>query len=342
MAIAAALVAAGGLLGLAGIQDPGACRAATCTPRTARAASSSATPADAACAAQLPERARAASGSGLGRDGQRGRRDRPRRRRELGRRDVEVVAEGPGQEALGGHRAARPASSAAWGSRGRRGAGRAAASRTRGGAPRRTRRSAPAPARASGGPRRTARSSRPRGQAEVEARGGCPRPSSGRQCPALSPTKKTPSSTGVAHLVRDPVALVALAAAAPRSPARRTRRLLDVVARVERADADAQLVAGGEAPRVPRAHVGGVEPQLEVVAGGRRVDLEAARQPRLGGWIGRPAAEHAAPAERVDDERRASGRRGRCGRCGRVRPSTFAVSNCASHCVEQQPRTAAR
>ena len=36
----------------------------------------------------------------------------------------------------------------------------------------------------------------------------------GRQCPALSPAKKMPSSTDVAQLVRDPVALVAVQRAA--------------------------------------------------------------------------------------------------------------------------------
>ena len=69
----------------------------------------------------------------------------------------------------------------------------------------------------------------------------------GRQWPGAVAAKKTPSSTAVAHLVRDPVALVALGRT-PTVAGQRDRRLLDVVARVERADADAQLVAGREGP----------------------------------------------------------------------------------------------
>jgi hypothetical protein len=52
-----------------------------------------------------------------------------------------------------------------------------------------------------------------------------------------------------ANLVRDPIALVANRVLT-QVGCQPDRRLLDVVARVERADADAQLVVGGEAPPI--------------------------------------------------------------------------------------------
>ena len=72
-----------------------------------------------------------------------------------------------------------------------------------------------------------------------------------------------------AQRVRDPVALVAerLGAEVLGQP---HGRLLDVVARVERADADPHLVARGERPAVARAHVALVDPQLELLGRGRR------------------------------------------------------------------------
>ena len=57
---------------------------------------------------------------------------------------------------------------------------------------------------------------------------------SGRQWPAESPAKKTPSSARVAQLVRDPVALVADGVALE-ALGQLDGRLLDVEARVERA-----------------------------------------------------------------------------------------------------------
>src|SRR5687767_6005871 len=71
---------------------------------------------------------------------------------------------------------------------------------------------------------------------------------------------------GVADLVRDPVALVAdcVLAEVRCEP---DRRILDVVARVERADADPQLVVGREAPAVAGRDVRAVDPELEVGAG---------------------------------------------------------------------------
>ena len=133
-----------------------------------------------------------------------------------------------------------------------------------------------------------------------------PSPESGKQWPALSPTKKTPSSAAGAQAVREPVALVADGVGVERGGERDGRRL-DVVARLVGADADARLAAGRHAPAVAAADERAVDPDVEgvAVAAGRR------------GWTSRPAAqrrvgrlvvrvgEHAPPAERVDDERRA-------------------------------------
>jgi hypothetical protein len=75
--------------------------------------------------------------------------------------------------------------------------------------------------------------------------------------------------------VRDPVALVA-----DRLPlevlGQEHGGVLDVEARVEGAHADAKLVARGEAPAVPGRDVATVDPDLHLVAGAPRVDLEAA------------------------------------------------------------------
>ena len=126
----------------------------------------------------------------------------------------------------------------------------------------------------------------------------------GRQWPALSPTKKTPSS--IAGRSSCGIQLPCQrSAGTPTSRGELQRRLLDVVARVERADADAQLAVGGKRPRVARADVLRVDPQLEVVAAGVRVDLQPARQARLGRLDVRARAEDPPPAERVDDQRRA-------------------------------------
>ena len=77
---------------------------------------------------------------------------------------------------------------------------------------------------------------------------------SGRQWPAESPTKKMPSSVAGAQLVGDPVALVAHRVALE-VLGQLHRGVLHVEARVEGADADAQLVARREAPAVAGGHV---------------------------------------------------------------------------------------
>jgi hypothetical protein len=104
----------------------------------------------------------------------------------------------------------------------------------------------------------------PAGDAEVE----------GRADPFRG--KRQAVSGGVAHeedtvggcrtkLVGDPVALVAnrVALEVAGEP---DRRLLDVKARVERTDADAYLLGGGEAPRVAGGYVVAVDPDLQLIA----------------------------------------------------------------------------
>ena len=106
----------------------------------------------------------------------------------------------------------------------------------------------------------------------------------------------------VPQLVGDPVALVAdrIAVQVARQP---DGRLLDADAGVERADADPDLVVGGEAPAVAGGHVAAIDPDLQVVGGSARVHLEPARERRLNGLVA-AGAEHAAPAQAVDDQRR--------------------------------------
>ena len=129
---------------------------------------------------------------------------------------------------------------------------------------------------------------------------------SGRQCPAESPTKNTPSSVAAPQLVGDPVALEA------RPRPGRARAASATVGSLTRSrgsnepHADAHLARRREAPAVAGADVGGVEPQLELAAraraGGPRARARAAPA-EAGSRVA--AREHAPPAERVDDQRRA-------------------------------------
>ena len=105
-----------------------------------------------------------------------------------------------------------------------------------------------------------------------------------------------------AQLVGDPVALVADAVAI-QVLGEHLGRLADVELRVEGADADPGLLAGGEAPAVARGDVTAVDPDLEVLGAAVGVHLEAARERRVGRLVARRPGEDAAPAERVDDER---------------------------------------
>ena len=107
-----------------------------------------------------------------------------------------------------------------------------------------------------------------------------------------------------AQLMWDPVALVADGREA--EVAREAHRgLLDVMRGPEGADADAQLVARREAPRVAGADIGGVDPELQILAAPARMDLQAAREAGVGRLDRRGVGKHAPPAESVDDERRA-------------------------------------
>src|SRR3954447_24717543 len=110
---------------------------------------------------------------------------------------------------------------------------------------------------------------------------------------------------GSTQAVREPVALVADNVGV-QAPGERDGRLLDVATRVVGADADAGLAARGHAPAVARADEVALDPDVEgiafAVAVRVRMDLEAAAERRLGRLVVR-AREHAAPAERVDDQR---------------------------------------
>ena len=107
----------------------------------------------------------------------------------------------------------------------------------------------------------------------------------------------------VAQLVRDPVALEADGVRA-QVLGQLDRVVLDVEAGVERADADPQLAAGGEAPAVARRHDLAVDPDRQVVVGAVGVDLQPARQRRVRRLVARVGGQVAAPAQRVHDQRR--------------------------------------
>ena len=63
--------------------------------------------------------------------------------------------------------------------------------------------------------------------------------------------------------------------------------------------------SAGKLQPYPAGHVAAVDPHLQIVAGAERVHLEPAREQRVGRLDVGPGPEHAAPAERVDDQRRA-------------------------------------
>ena len=152
-----------------------------------------------------------------------------------------------------------------------------------------------------------ARAARARRRGRSRARCGCPRPSVGRQWPALSPTKKTPSSIGRRAAGGGSSCPGSARLATSRSSARRTVGSLTwsrgsnepTPTRSSSPAGNDQRVAG--AARSARSiH------SSRSVAGAVRVDLQAARQrarPAAGSLAAR--GEHAPPAERVDDQRRA-------------------------------------
>jgi hypothetical protein len=78
-----------------------------------------------------------------------------------------------------------------------------------------------------------------------------------------------------------------------------------VVARLERATADAQFARRREAPAVTGPHVAAIDPDLEIVAPAVLMHLETPRQTGRRRLDRGSVRKHAAPAERVDDKRRA-------------------------------------
>ncbi len=99
----------------------------------------------------------------------------------------------------------------------------------------------------------------------------------------------------------DPVALVADGVGA-QILGQSHRRFAYVEPRIKRADADPQLTRGGKAPPVAGGHVPPVDPHLEVIPGAMRMDLEPARQERVGRLDVAAPAEHPPPAKPVDDQ----------------------------------------
>ena len=162
------------------------------------------------------------------------------------------------------------------------------------------------------------------------------------------PDEEHPAIGRLADPVGNPVALVAdrVALQVVGQP---YGWLLDVEAGIERADPDPHLLVRREAPAVSRGHVGAIDPDLHVVAVAARMHLETARQVGLGRLDHVARAEHAAPAKRVDDERRSDltaigDPRWWAGsfivETCRVPSSTLAVSNVKLPCSASSPRIA--
>ena len=127
-----------------------------------------------------------------------------------------------------------------------------------------------------------------------------------------------------------------------RAGARSSRgRLLDVVARLVGADADALLAGRGHRPRVAVADERAVDPDVEVGAAAVRVDLEAARDraPRAAGrWRPGPSTRRQPSASTISGARQvAAVGVDRVAARGR---STFAISKRASALLPQLLRTA--
>src|SRR4029077_15006379 len=81
-------------------------------------------------------------------------------------------------------------------------------------------------------------------------------------------------------------------------------RLLDMVCGPERARADSNLLARGEAPGMSGTNITVIDPQLQLLAGARGMDLQASGQTGAGGLDRGCVGEHPTPAERIDYERR--------------------------------------
>jgi hypothetical protein len=103
--------------------------------------------------------------------------------------------------------------------------------------------------------------------------------------------------------VGDPVALIA-AGLDLEIGGEAHRRLAHVEARVKRADADPDLAVGGERPSVAGGDEAAVDPHLQVVTAAEGVDLQPAREQRVGRLDVVAEAERPPPAEAVDDQRR--------------------------------------
>jgi len=140
-------------------------------------------------------------------------------------------------------------------------------------------------------------------QREAEVEGGADALGGRREAVAGAVADEEDAVLGPgADLVWDPVALPALGGDADIG-GELERRLLDVVLGVEGPDADAQLAVGRERPRVAALDVLRIDPQLEVGSGRVGVDLQAAREPRVGRLDVGSGGKDPPPAHGVDDER---------------------------------------
>ena len=157
----------------------------------------------------------------------------------------------------------------------------------------------------------------------------------GRQCPALSPTKKMPSP--VAGRIWCGIQLPCQrSAGTPTSAARRSvgsaRGRAGRTSRRRRA----ARRPPGTTRSTRRGRSGGPATARGRRPCGVRVDLQAARQARLGRLDALVGVEHAAPAERVDDERRAQIAAVRVDDVARRARRPSRSRTAASHAAEQQ------
>src|SRR5215218_10804314 len=130
-----------------------------------------------------------------------------------------------------------------------------------------------------------------------------PSPDSGKQCPALSPTKRTPSSTAERRRCGSQLPWYRTASSRTRR-ASATVGFFALAAGVACAHADARLGTGGHPPSVTAAHERALDRDVESVARGAvrgGVHFEPSAQRRVRRLVMR-LREHAPPTERIDDE----------------------------------------
>src|SRR4051794_39510758 len=114
--------------------------------------------------------------------------------------------------------------------------------------------------------------------------------------------EENPALGAAAQLVGNPVALVADAVGI-QVFGEKLGGGADVKTGIEGADPDPQLVTGRERPSVAGGDVAAVDPDLQVLAFALGVDLEPARERRVGGVGALAPGQHPAPSPRGGRER---------------------------------------